>query len=171
MPSLPFVPMMRLPALFPLLVLLAVPFRATAQPDMPTPDERDAVMEPILTLFDGMRAADSSAVRSALHPTSRLLRVGANREGVMGVHETPVDRFVAAMAGDHPLYDERLGDAQINIDGDLATVWVPYAFYVGGEFSHCGTNAFQLARLDGAWKIIHTTDTSRQENCDPSIDE
>jgi hypothetical protein len=154
-----------------LLLLLALPLSAAAQPYAPTPAERDAIMEPILTLFDGMRAADSSAVRSAIHPKSRLLRVGTNREGVIGVHETPVDRFVAAMAGDHEVYDERLGDAQITVDGDLATVWVPYAFYLGDTFSHCGTNAFQLARLDGAWQIIHTVDTSRQDNCDPSIDD
>lgn len=153
------------------LLLLALPLSAAAQPYAPTPAERDAIMEPILTLFDGMRAADSSAVRSAIHPTARLLRVGTNREGVMGVHETPIDRFVAAMAGDHPLYDERLGDAQITVDGDLAAVWVPYAFYLGGAFSHCGTNAFQLARIDGAWTIIHTVDTSRQDDCDPSIDD
>jgi hypothetical protein len=156
---------------FALLLLVALPLSAAAQSYEPTPAEREAVMAPILTLFDGMRAADSSAVRSAIHPTARLLRVGTNHEGVHGVHETPIDQFVAAMAGDHPLYDERLGDTQITVDGDLATVWVPYAFYLGDEFSHCGTNAFQLARLDGTWKIIHTVDTSRQDGCDPSIED
>ena len=40
-----------------------------------------------------------------------LRTVGENRDGVMGVYETPIDRFVAAMAGEHPIYDERLGDA------------------------------------------------------------
>lgn len=67
--------------------------------------------------------------------------------------------------------DPILGDADVRTDGDLATVWVPYAFYVGDDFSHCGTNAFQLARLDGAWSIIRVTDTRRPDNCDPSIED
>ena len=32
----------------------------------------------------------------------------------------------------------------------LATVWVKYAFYAGGEFSHCGVDAFQLFKV-GRW--------------------
>lgn len=154
-----------LPAVL-LCLALCAPLSAAAQPAMP--DEGDAVMAPIHRLFDGMRASDSSAVRAAFHPIASLFTVGKNREGVMGVFETPIDRFAAAMAGDHPVYDERLGDAEIRIDGGLATVWVPYAFYVGEDFSHCGTNAFQLARLDGAWSIIHITDTRRPDRCDPS---
>jgi hypothetical protein len=129
----------------------------------------DAVMAPITALFDGMRAADSSAVRAAFHPTASLFSVGTNEAGEAVLHETPIDRFVAAIAGEHPLYDERLGEAEVRIDGDLATVWVPYGFYVGGAFSHCGTNAFQLARLGGAWTVIHIADTRRKTDCDPAV--
>ena len=166
MPSHPSLPLLmpRLSLLAALALGLTAPL-AIAQPD----GTESAVMEPITNLFDGMRAADSSAVRAALHPTASLLSVGADEGGVTKVHETSMDRFVAAMAGDHPLYDERLGEAEIRVDGDLAAVWVPYGFYLGGAFSHCGTNAFQLARLDGAWRIIHIADTRRKENCDPAV--
>jgi hypothetical protein len=157
---------MRLLAAFLFTALVLSP-RANAQ-SAPA-SESEAVMAPIHALFDGMRAADSSAVRAAFHPTATLRTVGENRDGVMGVYETPLDGFVAAMAADHPVYDERLGDAEVRIDGDLATVWVPYAFYLGDEFSHCGTNAFQLARTDGAWSILHVADTRRPTDCDPSI--
>ena len=62
-----------------------------------------------------------------------------------------------------------VGDAEVRIDGDLATVWIPFAFYLGEDFSHCGINAVQLARLDARWQIIHIADTRRRTNCDPSI--
>lgn len=146
-----------------LLFLLAPP--ASAQ----TAASDNAVMEPITALFDGMRAADSSAVRAAFHPTAKLLSVDTNEAGAVVVHETPIGRFVTAMAGEHPLYDERLGEAEIRVDGDFATVWVPYGFYLGDEFSHCGIDAFQLARLSGGWSIIHIADTRRQDNCDPAV--
>lgn len=155
---------MRIFAAFLLSALVLSP-RANAQ----AAADAEAVMAPIHDLFDAMRAADSSAVRAAFHPTATLRTVGTNRDGVMGVFATPLDRFVAAMAGEHPVYDERLGDAEVRIDGDLATVWVPYAFYLGDTFSHCGTNAVQLAQLDGTWSIIHVADTRRPDNCDPSI--
>jgi hypothetical protein len=162
---------MRLALAIPLTLAFLAPLRAAAQPATPAAaDAHDAVMAPIHALFDGMRAADSSAVRAAFHPTASLFTVRADGEGVMGVHETPLDRFAAAVAGDHEVYDERLGDAEVRVDGDLATVWVPYAFYLGDAFSHCGTNAFQLARLDGAWSILHVTDTRRPDDCDPSIE-
>lgn len=154
-----------LPALFLAFALLPRPAAAQA------PADHDAVMAPIHALFDGMRAADSAAVRAAFHPVATLLSVGEGRDGVVAVHETPIDGFAAAMAGDHPLYDERLGEAEVRVDGDLATVWVPYAFYLGDQFSHCGTNAFQLARLNGAWTIIHVADTRRKTDCDPSIED
>ena len=159
---------MRLLAVFFITALVFSP-RANAQ--SASADESEPVMAPIHALFDGMRAADTSAVRAAFHPMATLQTVGKNRDGVMGVYETPLDRFVAAMAGEHPVYDERLGDAEVHIDGDLAAVWVPYSFYVGDEFSHCGTNAFQLARTGGAWSILHVTDTRRPDNCDPSIED
>ena len=149
-----------------LLALVLWPCAASAQSE-----ESDAVMVPIQRLFDGMRAADSSAVRAAFHPLATLYSVGTNAEGETVVQATPVARFVAAVGTPHEeVWDERLGAAEVRRDGDLATVWVPYAFYVGEAFSHCGTNAFHLARTEGAWQILHVTDTRRRGGCDPSTE-
>ena len=40
--------------------------------------------------------------------------------------------------------DERILSRKITVDAPLATAWTPYTFYRAGQFSHCGTNAFQL---------------------------
>ncbi len=53
----------------------------------------------------------------------------------------------------------------MRVDDGLATVWVPYAFYVGTRFSHCGYDAFQLARTPQGWRIIAIADTQRQDRC------
>lgn len=149
-----------------LLALLALPCAATAQST-----DADAAMAPVHRLFDAMRAADSSAARAAFHPAATLYSVGANREGEVAVQTTPVARFIEAIGTPREeVWDERLGDAEVRTDGDLATVWVPYAFYLGEDFSHCGVNAFHLARTDGTWRILHITDTRRREDCDPSIE-
>ncbi len=148
-----------------LLLLVAVPL-ASAQTDT----EEAAVLATVDALFDAMRAADSTALRATLHPQATLYRVGTNQAGEFGLHRTPIDAFVRAVGTPHPeVYDERLGEAEVRIDDALATVWVPYAFYLGDTFSHCGTNAFHLARLDDRWRVIHTTDTQRTDDCNPSI--
>ena len=59
------------------------------------------------------------------------------------------------------ILDERIQFAVVKIDGALAMVWASYQFYYKGKFSHCGTDSFQLARVNGKWKIQYLIDTRR----------
>ncbi|MEI2720897.1 MAG: hypothetical protein V9E87_12310 [Gemmatimonadales bacterium] len=63
------------------------------------------------------------------------------------------------------LLDERIYDPEIRIDGGLATVWTFYAFFVGERLSHCGVDAFQLARTSEGWKIIALADSRQTTGC------
>ncbi len=142
-------------------LLLALP--AVAQPE----DDAEAAVRAVIDrLFDGMRAGDGTAVRSTFAPSMRLMTV-MSRDGEVVVTETPADRFVAAVGAPHEqVWDERTWGVEVRVDGPLASAWVPYAFYLGEELSHCGTNAFQLAKLGGMWKIVQITDTRRTESCE-----
>lgn len=118
-------------------------------------------------LFEGMRARDTTMVRSVLHPEARLLTTG-ERDGTPFARWVDVDAFVGSIArADRPL-DERLFDPEVRIDGSLATVWVFYHFYYGDEFSHCGVDAVQLVRTDAGWRIMQIADTRRRDGCEPS---
>lgn len=64
------------------------------------------------------------------------------------------------------VWDERIWDTQVRIDGNLASVWTKYAFYLGPQFSHCGIDHFLLFRRAEGWKIIHLADTRRREGCE-----
>jgi hypothetical protein len=74
---------------------------------------------------------------------------------VKRIAETPVDTQL----------DERILDYHIQIDGNLASVWTPYRFYVNENFSHCGVNSFQLVKMKEGWKIVYIIDTRRKEPC------
>jgi hypothetical protein len=63
------------------------------------------------------------------------------------------------------VWDERIGEVEIKIDDNLATAWMNYAFYVGDTFSHCGVNAFQLAKGEAGWKVIQIADSRRKVAC------
>ncbi len=145
------------------LFLVLVPGPALSQT---SPADEDEVLAVVERLFDGMRAADSSMVRSTLHADLRLVSVAEGESGP-ALHSEPMDGFVAAVGTPHEeVWDERIWDPEVRVDGRLATVWVSYAFYLGEELSHCGVDAFQL--FDGAegWKIFHIADTRRREGCD-----
>jgi len=127
--------------------------------------DADAPVTVVRQLFDAMRARDSAAVRRTFHPEGRLMSVVRDREGNPVVQTTPVDAFVKAIGSAAKFLDERISGVEIRQDEGLATVWAQYAFYADSTFSHCGVDAFQLARTADGWKIIHVADTRRREGC------
>ena len=142
-------------------LLTAAALPASAQTPPPTDDPAVAVRATITTLFDGMRARDTAAVRSVFHPEARLMRA-LQQGGAYRVAETPIDAFVGALGQSEVVWDERVGEVEVRVDDGLATAWVPYRFYAGDEFSHCGVNAVQLARAGDGWQIVQLMDTSRR---------
>lgn len=134
------------------------PAPAAAQADGGAEGEVLAVVE---GLFEAMRAADSAAVRGAFHPETHLVSVAPN--GSIGY--TPVEAFVQAVGRAEREWDERIFDPEVRIDGELATVWTEYTFHLGGEFSHCGTDAFTLLEGTEGWRIVAIADTRRSEGC------
>ncbi len=126
------------------------------------------VYNTIVKLFDGMRASDSSMVRSVFSGECRMYSHGKNKEGILQTTKGDVDAFVAAIGKPKDqVWDERLWDTKIDIDLGIAQVWTEYGFFVGDKFSHCGVDAFQLIKIKEDWKIIQVVDTRKSEGCDP----
>lgn len=156
-------------ALFLGLLAGSVPLMGAAQAQS-NAGERAAVMQTVQHLFDGMRAGDSTQVRTAFAANARMMTVTA--EGNFGaLRMGSLDRFVEAVGQPRDaVWDERIWDVKVRIDGPMATVWAPYAFYLGDSFSHCGVNAMQLIRRTDGWRIFHLADTRQQENCEIPAD-
>ena len=124
------------------------------------------VLTVVRKLFDGMRAGDSAMVRSVFDPEARLVSTD-QRDGQPTVRVTAADAFVAAVGRPHDaVWDERIWDTEVRMDGNLASVWTKYAFYRGDQFSHCGVDAFHLVRRADGWKIVDLADTRRREGCE-----
>ncbi|MCU0634448.1 MAG: nuclear transport factor 2 family protein [Gemmatimonadaceae bacterium] len=144
-----------------LLFLLA----AAPPPAQPPATAADSALAVVQQLFDGMRAGDSSVVRRAFHPSASLF-TAAVRNGASVVQQTTIDAFARSVGSPHPeVLDERLYQPVVHVDGGLASIWVEYSFFLGKTFSHCGIDAFHLARTGSEWKIISIVDTRRREGC------
>lgn len=128
--------------------------------------EEEKAKAPILQFFDGMRKSDSNMIKTSLSPNAILQTIAKTKDGKTVVRTEDIAKFITGVTQPHDaVYDERITFNSIKIDGDLATVWTPYQFYVGDKFSHCGVNSFQLVRLEGTWKIQYIIDTRRKEGC------
>lgn len=147
--------MKTLSARFHLLLPLAFVAASTAHPA--TPEEK-AILAPVQAMFDGMAHRDSAAITAPLLPGGSMILM---RDG-QPVRMT-FDDFAARVGRPGTTkIEERINDPLIRIDNDLAVVWAPFDFLSDGKVDHCGTDLFNLVRVDGKWLIASIADTGRK---------
>jgi hypothetical protein len=134
-------------------------------------DEHKSVELLIHKLFDGMREGDSAKVASVFSKEVNMYTSFTDQQGQKLIRKGALAPFLTAIGTPRAeIWDEKIWNTSIEIDGGIAQVWTEYAFYVGTAFSHCGVDAFHLIKegVEG-WKIVHLMDTRRKEGCEPSI--
>jgi hypothetical protein len=142
-----------------LLLLLLTTHSVTAQ------SEKHEIRATIDRMFDGMLAGDGDMVASTFADGAMLTSTGT-RDGKPFAQQSPASGFVSSVAQGNGGWDERIWDVTITVEDNLATAWMDYVFLFNGEFSHCGQNTFQLARMaDGAWKTVALADTRKSGRC------
>ena len=130
--------------------------------------EDKKVMEPINLLFEGMKKGDSAMAHNAFRPSPTFYTVYLDAKTSEPVLKVAVFAdFLKAVGTPHKeLWSEMIWSPKIEIDGNFAQVWVPYAFYAGKTFSHCGVDAFHLFKdVSSQWKIFHLADTRQKTGC------
>lgn len=146
------------------MAVMMVPLRAEGQMNA------EGVEAAVHTLFDAMRTADGPTAEALFHSQARLHSVVMAPDGGTSLASSPIAAFVQAVGTPRDeLWDERIWDRQIHVDGGLGTAWMNYAFYRDDQLSHCGVNAFQFVYLEGSWKILQITDTRYMQGCDPPV--
>lgn len=130
-------------------------------------EEKEKVMDVINQVFEAMRTNDSTLLKQSFVDSPNTFTAYINQEGKSILATGDFQRFVNAVGQPKDqVWNEPIWNEKVEIDGNLAQVWVDYAFYVDDQFSHCGVDAFHLINQDGAWKIFHLVDTRRRSNCD-----
>lgn len=141
------------------LVALAIAAPVPAQ----SPAEQE-VLKVVNQMFDGMRNADSAAVRAVFVPGARFASIDP-RATPPAVRFDSVGGWINAIAGSNKRWNEQTYDVQVKVDGDMAHVWSPYTFYLDGKWNHCGVNSMELLKINGAWKLTQLSDTRKREAC------
>jgi Putative lumazine-binding len=121
--------------------------------------EEQAVLAPVMAMFDGMAKRDAAAIKKPLLPggTMVLMRDGKPTQMTLEAFADRVGRPGTTRI------EERIHDPLVRIDNDLAVVWAPFEFLVDGKVDHCGTDLFNLVRTEGKWLIASVADTGRKD--------
>lgn len=123
---------------------------------LPPPGTDEAgVLAPIDAVFAALEAGDAAALLAQVYPEGRVTAVGDG-----SVRRFSFTEFAQRVTPDRA-FRERITDAAIDIDGDIAMVWAPYSVTVAGKPANCGTNHFDLVRENGRWKVMNVTFSSR----------
>lgn len=117
--------------------------------------------------FDGFHKGDTTKMKSVMSPNMRMQNVYVNKEGSQVISYIRAEDYLAAISNRPPnqIWQEKLLDYKVLIDGNLAHIWTPYQFWVNGNFIHCGANSFTLVSTDDGWKILNLIDSIRIAHC------
>lgn len=143
-------------------LLLGSPSTAVAQTQSA---DRDAVLAVLNAFTAALLKKDSAGMASQLDSVTRFTLLRPSPSGTRVWVVTGAQFIGLTTKPDGPAYDEPIRNPVVHIDGDLANVWAEYQVVLSGAVSHCGYDSFQLARLNGQWKIINVSDTFRREGC------
>lgn len=128
---------------------------------------KDSATTMIEEFFKAFHEQDSVKLKSFAFKEVQIKSIGKIESGEIVVNTDNYENFVSSISSipAEVNFEERLGNLTVNTDGYLANVWMPYEFYINGDFSHCGVNNFQLISTKKGWKIFSIVDTRKKEAC------
>jgi hypothetical protein len=129
-----------------------------------TDDSKDA-MAVVNKLWAEMAASNPAGIVALHNPGAQLVAVIKTKDGKTVVRNLTVDEFSKGFADKTHTVKEDMYTSDVKVDGDLASVWGRYVFFVDGKVSHCGIDAFHLVRIDGVWKIGGIASTISAGGC------
>ena len=136
-------------------IFLFITILATSLAAFAQPAEEQPVLAPIHAMFDGMSKRDAAAIKAPTLPGGMMVLMRDGKPAQLSF-EAFAERV--GKPGTTQI-EERIHDPLVRIDNDLAVVWAPFDFLVDGKVDHCGTDLFNLVRVDGRWMIASVADT------------
>ncbi|HZY33011.1 MAG TPA: nuclear transport factor 2 family protein [Rhodanobacter sp.] len=149
-------------------ILGAVAFSVLASISVQAKDTYSAPQREALGAVDALFAA---MAKQDVDASRRLILPGASFVVVLpdGTVKIESDTGYLDKLGKHKeAFRERIWDARVTVQGNLAQVWAPYDFHLDGKLSHCGIDSFSLARNADGWRVVGVSYTVQKVGCAPS---
>jgi hypothetical protein len=145
------------------MILLALTVGANALFSQSKKAEIQAIKSTIDSFFVAMSAGDTVLLKRTCMPNVTLQTIRVKKDGSTTVDNQPFADFVRMLGTPTTdKYLEKIEYEKVLVEQQLASAWTPYSFYINDQFSHCGTNSFQLVKTTVGWKIQYIIDTRRK---------
>lgn len=127
--------------------------------------EEEAVLKVVDTFLIAVGNGDRDLQKSVELPDGGLA-IYRSKDGAPGpVRRMPASDFQKP-SPDHDPFVEMYWAPRVDLRGSFAQVWSRYILTDNGAIVHCGINAFQLTKLEGAWKIHSALSSMEPQSCD-----
>ena len=141
-----------------LLLLVAAPGQASRA------DDRREILATVQQLFDGLAARSPERIMALVVPEGTISG-HVTRGGTTRFFAQRWQEWANGLREGSERLEERMHDPRVRIRGNMASVWTYYTFYRDGRFSHCGIDLFDMAKVDGRWRVLNITFTVETEGC------
>lgn len=128
----------------------------------PTDAEEAEVVAALQSVFDALRSGDADLLRDVMDPGVVMHFSERNAAGEASFGSSTVEGLATRIASSEVPLIERMWDPVVRVDGALATIWTPYDFYVGDQFSHCGVDSATLMNGEDGWRVVGLSWTRHQ---------
>ena len=146
------------PRLLTLVVAIASVLTLTAFRSAPATDEQK-VLASIQLLFDGMAKRDLAVLKAQTLPSGTLVVMHDGKSTQM-----TLESWAERIGKPSPTrIEESIQSPLVRIDNDLAVVWAPFQVRIDGKLTSCGTDLFNLIRVDDKWIIASVAYTGRSD--------
>jgi hypothetical protein len=126
--------------------------------------ERGAVLAAAQRLFDALAARDPAAVMAAVVPEGTISG-HVTRDGATRFFADRWQDWANGLREGSERLEERMHSPRVRVRGNMASIWTEYSFYRDGRFSHCGIDLFDMAKVEGRWRVLNITFTAETEGC------
>lgn len=141
---------------------------ATAPAETPAPPlsaDEEAVLKVVDTFLLAVGNGDRE-LQTSVEQADGGLAIYRTKDGApQPVRRMPASDFQKP-APDHDPFVEMYWAPEIDLRGSFAQVWSRYVLTNDGAIAHCGINAYQLVKLEGAWKIHSMLSSMEPDACD-----
>lgn len=145
------------------LILTALSVLALVAPAAAGTPEEAAATATVQRFFDAMAAQDAAALADVTLPAGVFTSIRPAPGGGTKINRILVEDFIKNL---RPGLHEAMWSPKVVLRGTLmATVTAPYEFKLDGKTTHCGIDVFDLAKVDGQWKIASAVWTAEPDAC------
>jgi hypothetical protein len=129
-----------------------------------TEDEKNALAV-VNKMFTEMANYNPTAIAELYTKDSNLTAIIKGKDGKNRIIAATGEDFSKNFAEKRGEIKEDMYAPEVKVYDDLAVIHGRYVFFVNGQISHCGTNAFHLVKTETGWLIANASSTIDPAAC------